>query len=297
MVCPNCGVEIKRFDLSPNCKKCGVHIMYFTQERDLARDAKKTELEFAKARALVARIKAAYVGGKLPIARLVFMLLCVAALVVPYGSLTIALPYYTQEISVGAIGAYNLYSSGFYTKLLSLNSLGIAQKPATLTMVWLVLFVLSVLAAAGMLVAYLLAFIKLKRGHKALAVIAGIALAFNAAAAVLPFLITKAAGEYSFIDAKNGFGAFVSIAMLAVFLAINVIMYKQNVQPFIKDVDIKRIELSAKVKKGEVQLDDLPMPIYETEEEREARLNALAGKKKEKKKKSKKNKKEGNDNG
>lgn len=268
--------------------------MYFTQKQDLARDAKRTELEFAKARALVARIKAAFIGGKLPIARLVFMLLSVAALVVPYGSLSIGLPYYTQDISVGAIGAYNLYSSGFYTKLLTLKDLGIAERPAMLTMVWLVLFVLAVLTVAAQLVAYLLSFIKLRRGHKALAVISGIAIAFNIAAAVIPFVITGAAEEYSFITAKNGFGAFVSIAVLAVFLIINVIMYKQNVQPFIKEVDLQRIDVAAKIKSGEVNIDDLPMPIFETEEEREARLNALAGgvKKKKKDKKKKKGEKE-----
>ena len=297
MVCPNCGTQIKRFDLSPNCKKCGIHIMYFTQERDLARDAKKTELEFAKARALVARIKAAYIGGKLPIMRLVFLVLSIGALVIPYGSISIGLPYYSQEISVGAIGAYNLVSSGFYSKLMSLGSLGIAEKPGQLTFIWVVLFVLAVLAVVGMLVAYLLAFIKLQRGHKALAVLSGIAIVFNAAAAVMPFLITKEAANYSFISAKNGFGAFVSIAVLAVFFAVNVIMFNRNAQPIIKDVDVKRIELASKVKKGEVQLDDLPVPIFETEEEKQARLNALAGIKKEKKKKGKKKKEEENVNG
>lgn len=268
--------------------------MYFTQERDLARDAKKTELEFAKARELVSRIKAAFIGGKYPIARLVFMVLSVAALVVPYGSIAFSLPHYSQEISVGAIGAYNLYSSGFYTKLLSLNSLGIAEKPATLTMVWLVLFILAVLAVLAQFVAFLLSFIKLRRGHKALAIISAIAIAFNIAAAVLPFVITGAADKYSFITAKNGFGAFVSIAVLAVFLFLNVKMYKDNVQPEVKDVDKKRIEIAAKVKSGEIDIDDLSMPIFETEEEREARLNALSGgvKKKKKDKKKKKGEKE-----
>ena len=63
MKCPKCGVEIARFDLSPNCKKCGVHIMYYTQDEDLRRDAKKTELEFTSARLLAAKFKAAYLNA------------------------------------------------------------------------------------------------------------------------------------------------------------------------------------------------------------------------------------------
>ena len=103
-------------------------------------------------------------------------------------------------------------------------------------------------------------------------------------------VITGAADKYSFITAKNGFGAFVSIAVLAVFLFLNVKMYKDNVQPEVKDVDKKRIEIAAKVKSGEINIDDLSMPIFETEEEREARLNALSGGVKKKKKDKKKKK-------
>ena len=270
--------------------------MYFTQERDLARDAKKTELEFAKARELVSRIKAAFIGGKYPITRLVFMVLSVAALVVPYGGIGITLPYYTQKISLGAIGAYNLYSSGFYSKLLSLTSVGIAEKPAAIMLVWLGFFVLAVLAVLAQLVAYLLSFINVRRGHKALAVISGIGIVGNIAAAVMPFILRGAAEPYSFLTPKNGFGASVSLAVLVVFCALNIKMYKDNVQPAVKDVDRQRIEIAAKVKHKEIDLDDLPLPILETEEEREARLNALSGGA-QKKKKEKKKKKGAKENG
>ena len=157
-----------------------------------------------------------------------------------------------------------------------------------------ILIALAVLAVLAQFAAFLLSFIRLRRGHKALAVISGIGIAFNIAAAVIPFIITGAAEQYSFITAKNGFGAFVSIAVLAVFLFLNVKMYKDNYQPEIKEVDIRRIEIAAKVKSGEIDIDDLSMPIFETEEERQARLNALSGgvKKDKKEKKKKKGAKE-----
>ena len=45
MHCPKCNGEIPFYDIRPNCKHCGVNIWYYTQQRDLARDAKRTELE------------------------------------------------------------------------------------------------------------------------------------------------------------------------------------------------------------------------------------------------------------
>ena len=55
MKCPKCGGEIPFYDLHPNCKHCGVNIMYYMQNDGLMRDAKRTELEAAVARMIVAR--------------------------------------------------------------------------------------------------------------------------------------------------------------------------------------------------------------------------------------------------
>ncbi|MCR5783530.1 MAG: hypothetical protein K6G90_12455, partial [Clostridia bacterium] len=65
MKCPKCGGEIPFYNLKPNCKYCGVNIMYFTQEEGLVRDAKRTELEGAAARMIIARVKAEFIGSGL----------------------------------------------------------------------------------------------------------------------------------------------------------------------------------------------------------------------------------------
>ena len=93
MKCPKCGGEIPFYNLKPNCRYCGVNIMYFTQEEGLVRDAKRTELEGAAARMIIARVKAEFIGSGLVIARLVLALVAVAALLVPFGSVSYALPW------------------------------------------------------------------------------------------------------------------------------------------------------------------------------------------------------------
>ena len=86
MKCPKCGGEIPFYDLHPNCKHCGVNIYYYSQDALLARDAKRTELEAAVARMVVARIKASFIGGGLQIIRMVAIIATIASLLLPIGA-------------------------------------------------------------------------------------------------------------------------------------------------------------------------------------------------------------------
>ena len=78
----------------------------------LARDAKRTELEMAAARMVIARIKAVFIGGPMAIARMVLLLLAVAALMLPFGTAVFRLPFYEETLSVGLIGVIQSFSGG-----------------------------------------------------------------------------------------------------------------------------------------------------------------------------------------
>lgn len=275
MVCPNCGTHIKMFDLKPNCKSCGVNIMYFTQERDLVRDAKKAELEFANARIFVAKVKAAFIGGGLQIARLVLTLLCIAAFAVPFASVTFSLPLFSADISVGAVGAYGLYGSGLYSVILSFAKSELFGAVTTKVLIMLAVFVAAVLLSLAVLVIELLSFINIKKSAKALCVVSAIDIAVCVALAVLGFAVEASAADYSYIGAKDGAGAYVAIAVFAANLIINLLIFKKDIKLKLRPNDLERSELQKKVKRGEVNVDDLPLPVFETEEEKEKRLNDL----------------------
>ena len=70
MKCPKCNKEIGIFELAPNCKHCGVNIFYAQQEALLTEDAKKCELEYATFHILTAKLKTAFIGGKIQIMRM-----------------------------------------------------------------------------------------------------------------------------------------------------------------------------------------------------------------------------------
>lgn len=275
MKCPKCGAEIPFYNLKPNCEKCGVNIMYYTQEQDLIHDAKRAELEFASARIVVAKIKAAFIGGKLQIARIVTTLLCIGALVIPFAALNISAPFLDKKIDVGGLGIYNLISDGFYTSILSLCKSTLFAKPVIATLAVTALFVFAVIAAVVILVMWILNFLEIKKYARKQAVTsfvaAGLCLASGIAAIASEFIV----GSSSFYTVKPGFGFAVAVIAFIVNGIINLKIHKADITLNVKENDYLRKDTLKKVKSGEISLDDLPLPIYETEEEKEARIKAL----------------------
>ncbi len=280
MKCPKCGVEIARFDLSPNCKKCGVHIMYYTQEEDLRRDAKKTELEFTAARLLVAKIKAAYIKGKAAILRIVFLLLGVASLLLPLYNIKLSFPWWEYEISIGALGIYNIVTDSLWTIFNAFADIGVGKVLFVIMLVSLVLLVLTALSLVGCLGAWLLSFVNIRKTAKT-AVAFGIpAILFQIVGTVLSFIAVNLSGAIEFVTITPLFGGILSVILISAFIATNIALINNTPEITIKDADRKRLEIKEKLKHGEITLDELPLPIVEDEKEEITKNNKKRGKKK-----------------
>lgn len=288
MVCPKCGVEIKRFDLAPNCKNCGVNIYYYSQEKILSTDAKRTELEAADARVLVAKIKGNFIGGKVQIARIVFMVLSIAVMCIPYFSLKLKMPMSEIGFSTGLVGVYQIYSSSVYNIFPALFKLKIGGGLTFAATVNMALFVLVALVLVAAFVVMIISFLNIKKYAKVLAGLSFGGIALDIAVFVFMLVGRNAAAGLEGVSVPFGFGSLASIAMLAVFAALNIILAKKGVEITIPEVDKKRIELYKQYKAGTLDLDTLPLPVFETDEEREKRENMISGGKKKKKGKKKK---------
>ncbi len=265
MKCPKCSVEINRFDLSPNCKKCGVHIMYFTQEEDLARDAKKTELEFTSARLLLAKIKAAYIKGKVPVMRIVFTLLSIASLLLPHYNIRLSFPWWEYEISTGALGIYNIIADSFWQLFGALSSVGAGKALFTLLMCSLAFLAATALCVVAAAVAWLISFINIKKTAKVMAGASIAAIIFQLTGTVISFIAVNISGSLEFISVKPLFGGIVSAVILAVLFTLNLLLILHEPEIPIKEADRKRIEIKKMLKNGEITLDELPLPIVEEE--------------------------------
>lgn len=268
MKCPNCGAEIGRFDLSQNCKNCGVNLFYVNQEELLTRDVKRTELEFAAFRMLVSRLKTAFIKGPLPISRIVFTVLSVAALLIPFATVKLSFPFYSGKLSFGGIGIYQAYSDGALMSLFDYLKIDAAKGTALRSVILTGIIALAVIAALGVFVTEILSFTNIRKTAKVMAGFAFAGTAFSLAAGIFSFVFgASVPGNIAlFVSASAGAGGFVAAAMFAALAVINILFVKKKIEPEFNETDIKRRDMNRKVKKGEVSLDDLPCPVFEEEE-------------------------------
>lgn len=277
MHCPKCGGEIPFYDLKPNCKHCGVNILYYSQEAQLARDAKRTELEGAVARMVIARIKAAFIGSKEAIARLVLTLCAVAVLMVPFGSVKLHVPFFEQTLSAGLIGVIGGATNGLFSDLMNyLNSAVFAPYATSFLLPVGVLAVLLLLGAV-ILTVYLLSFLKLESLTKFMqyASLAGVVIALLGQIAVLIMAFVKPLPATPAAQFSVGWGGLATAVVWFAMFFINRLMLKKGIEPEFRENDMKRRDLLKQVRAGKVDLDSLPLPVFESEEERAERLKAL----------------------
>ena len=277
MHCPKCGGEIPFYDLRPNCKHCGVNIMYFSQEKLLIEDAKRTELEGAAARMVIARIKAAFIGSKEAIARIVLTLGAVAVLMLPFGSVVFRTPYFEQTFSAGLIGVIKGFTDGSMMQLPEYLKSTLFGKYAAAYLLPLGVLALLLLIGVAILCVYILSFLRLTPTTKAMRnlSLAGAVIALLGQTAVIIFSFANPLPETPVADFRFGWGGFATAAVWLGMFIINQIMLKRGIEPTYKENDIKRREMLHRYRAGELDLDSLPLPVLESEEEREERMKAL----------------------
>ncbi|GEM_PF-403534 len=273
MKCPKCGAEIAFYDLKANCRHCGVNILYYTQDYELERDAKMTELDNAAARMVVAKIKASFIGSLLAIVRMILIVGSICAMMIPFCSVTYKLPFYEEKLSEGLIGLIQSFRNGLLMSLLSFFKSSLFSKATLGAAIVLVIFALIAVIDVVMLLIYLLSFLKPDKMTKiirnasvaacALSLIAQIA-AFVCKAAIVP--------QNAYTAFSVGFGGAACFVLHLVLIFIENKMLKKGVEPVYREFDPKRKELRKKIKKGEVDLDDLPLPIFESEDEHAQRM-------------------------
>ena len=105
--CPNCGRKLRLFDWKPECPGCGVNLNYFGANEKLLADSEKVEIEHAKSQPRLDRAKAATIGSKIGIIRMVLFLIPIASLFLPIYKITVN----GNVQSYNAISIYNLVSS------------------------------------------------------------------------------------------------------------------------------------------------------------------------------------------
>lgn len=276
MECPNCGVHIGRFELNQNCKNCGVNLFYCQQEKLLSEDAKRCELEFASFRILTAKLKAAFIGGPLQIARMALTVICVGVLFIPFATVGVSLPLFSHSISFGGYGLYKSVSDGSLPALFNFADINVSADIAKRSLLLTAVMLVILLAGLAVLAIEFLSFINIRKSAFALCVLSAVGAVISIISVLCAYFLAGASLPSGILTASVGPGGFAALAAFCAMLFVNIFIIKNKIAPKIREVDLLRVETRKKVKSGELSLDDLPLPVFETDEEREKRLSGRA---------------------
>lgn len=224
--CPKCGRKLTLFDWRPNCPECGVNLVYYGLEEKLLDEADAAEAEHAKLQKKIDRLKAAFVGSKLTIIRIVLSILPIAALLIPLCEVTFKAPFMAAEktTAVNLISLINVFSNLDFDALFAmfgsaaLKSTFIGYAGAllalALSLVFVIVSLLALMAACG------------KMGNARNLTLNSIAIAFAVTSIFFfnSFAKNGAVAFPGYLSGKIGAGIFVYIGMLCLLLGINILL-------------------------------------------------------------------------
>ena len=265
--CPKCGHHLRLIDVSQNCPKCGVNIRFYNFEETFYREAKYAELSRAGISAKIRRLKASFLGSKLTKARLAVMLLPLLSLLVPSGKFILSLIFKQAEISLGAIGLFTLVSGGGLNFVLGMKDAAVSGAAFSALIAALAAYILTAVFAVAVLLTSLLGFISIKNMQKIACTFSALGIAGAVAAMILTARVA-AMPATPVLSGKMGYGLLLTSVMFGVTFAVNLLLCLKGIPVEYDEGMLERIEIFKKVKRGEVNLDDLPQPVVQTEETR-----------------------------
>ena len=275
MQCPKCGGEIPFLDLKPNCRHCGVNIMYYAQEAELSRDAKRTELEAAAARMVIAQVKVHFIGGRLQILRIICMLAAVAALLAPLAQVHFTAPFFDSLFSVGLIGLIQAAVSGFAAQLPHFFSGTLSASATRFAVVSMACLLAIVLLDVVMIVLFLFGFPDVVKSTKRIRDAALTGTVVSAVSQIVVIVLHLTTPDTPFASTSVGFGSLCAMVVFLILYALDRNLLRQEIVPEYREYDPQRKEILRKVRSGEIDLDELSLPVLESEQECVARMHAL----------------------
>ncbi len=266
--CPKCGTKLRLWNISQYCPKCGVNMRFYNFEENFYKDAKNAELAHAAFHIKVRHFKGALVGSKLMIARLALSLLPLVTMLVPAADFAFEMPFKSTSFSAGILGIVNLVMGSDLSFLLGMGGSELAGSEFSAVVSSLLAYAVVAIFALACLISSILGFCSIKKMQKVICSFAGLGIIASIAAQAVIYSNIAKLKESVLISGKAGFGLYVVIIGFAVVFAINFIINKKGVPVEYDEGMVERNEIYQKVKAGEINIDDLPQPVVETEETR-----------------------------
>lgn len=276
--CPKCGTALKIYQMSPYCKKCGVHLMFASFEGQFEKDRRVAEMSMANFRYNMIRLKSAYVGGLAQKLRIAFAFVPLFALLLPLGSMAVQTPFYESSFTLNAIDVIaNGILGGLFGQLGTFAQGPVFGAAASALHTCMLAYLVMTAAAVLVLLIGALGFI----GNKKASVLTIVFSAVGMVGAVLTkitgaSLVAAANATGSLVNADCGMLFVVALLLFVPPVVASVLCLKNPPERVFREGDELRVDYRRKWKKGEIDLLDIPAPIYESDEDRAERKRLIS---------------------
>lgn len=268
-VCPKCQKKLRLFDISQNCPHCGINIRFCNFEEKFYNDAKKAELDAANINMMLTKLKASFVGGKLPVIRLISILPAVAVALLPFGNFTLNLPFLEKSFSLNALGIYTMFSDSTLQYILKMSSADVSGVYFSALRNAIITCAIPVLFSVLILLFTLLCFISIKKMPKILCTLSVFGFLGAVAATVFSAVLSSATSNTELINCSMSvWGLLGAIVAYAFVFTVNLLISKKGLALVYKEGTEERVAIYKQIKSGKIKMEDLPQPIVETEETR-----------------------------
>lgn len=264
--CPKCGCKLRLVDTSQYCPNCKTNMRFYNFEENFYREIKLSEISQAGLLCKIKRLKAAFFGSKLTIARLVVMLLPLASFLLPAASYKLVMPFSSTEFDLSILGMLPLFTGGGLGYIGSMAGSVAGEPFAALKSITLI-FLVPIVFAVLILIVSILCFVSIKNMQKincALS-IGGI---LGSIAAIISVFALAPENKTELLTATRGFGLYLAIAMFAAVLVVNLLLVKKGIPVEYGEGMEERVAIYKEYKAGRISLDDLPQPVVETAQTR-----------------------------
>lgn len=273
--CPKCKKHIKVWQMSPYCKNCGVHLMFASFETQFQKDRRIAEMSMAYFRVMLMKLKSAYVSGKAQKLKIASVFFPLIALLIPFGSYSVSTPVYSSEISFNLIGLFvgPFFLNGLFGKIDALSLAPVFGESLSSLKILMIIFAFAATSAVVILLAELICFIGNKKVQITTVIFSVIGIISTLACGIFALSMKTDAGA---VNVSVSFLFVISALLFAVPLISAIFCIKNPPVYKFREGDELRIEYRRKYKKGEIDLLDIPAPIYESEEDIKERQKLIS---------------------
>lgn len=266
--CPKCDKKLRITDISQFCPSCGVNMRFYNFEENFIKEAKYAELSQARLKVMLRNLKYSFSGSRYITAKFIVMLLPLVSLLIPSGNFSIAFPFFSSDSHFGILGFVTTFTDGSLGYILGMGSSSLVGAGFSALRNAIFAYIAVALFAVFCFLFSVFGFISIKNMQKITTVTAGLGIAASIVTLIMIGVFNSAAKGNLILTGSFGIGLIVTILMFGAVFFVNLMLWKKGIHPVYDEGVEERVRIYKKVKSGEINIDDLPQPVVETEETR-----------------------------